>query len=88
MRRCGNQCYTSDILFALKGQIFHGHLNILKVMAPNLARTLNLDEHDNTKPVPIDDIAPGIFQLMLQYTYGDTIFIADAETGKKSLVRL
>ena len=64
---------TSDISFDVKGQIIQAHLVILKAMAPDLVRTLNLDEHDASNPVPISDVEPDIFQTMLEFIYGGTV---------------
>ena len=63
---------TSDISFDVKGQIFHAHLVILKAMAPDFVRTLNLEDHDASISVPISDVEPKTFQTMLKYIYGGT----------------
>ncbi|KAL7509582.1 hypothetical protein ACHAXN_006526 [Cyclotella atomus] len=73
---------TADVVFAVKRQSFHAHLNVLKTMAPNLFRTLGLDEHDKSEPVPIGDVAPDIFQTMLEYIYGGDVYISDVRTAK------
>ena len=68
---------TSDISFDVKGQIIQAHLVILKAMAPDLVRTLNLDEHDASNPVPISDVEPDIFQTMLEFIYGGTVSFSE-----------
>jgi len=73
---------TADVSFDVKGQIMHAHLNILKAMAPDFVRTLNLDEHDKTTPIPIGDVDPDIFQSMLKYIYGDTSSVKETECGR------
>ena len=65
---------TSDISFDVKGQkIMRAHLVILKAMTPDFVRTLNLEEHGSSNPVPISDVEPEIFQLMLEFIYGGTV---------------
>ena len=73
---------TSDISFDVKGQIVQAHLVMLKAMAPDLVRTLNLEEHDTANPVPISDVEPETFHTMLEYIYGGTVAFTDAEHAK------
>jgi hypothetical protein len=66
---------TSDVSFNVKGQLLYAHLNILKAMAPDFVRTLNLDDQDKAHSVPIEDVDPEIFQTMLKHIYGEDIYI-------------
>ena len=73
---------TADVSFDVKGQMIHAHLNILKAMAPDFVRTLNLEEHDKSTPIPIGDVDPDIFRSMMKYIYGDTSAFKVSECGR------
>lgn len=74
---------TADISFNIKGRLTNVHLAILKSAAPDFVRTLNLDEHNNSEHVHIEDIDPDIFETMIEFIYGGTIYISDHRTAKK-----
>ena len=63
-----------DIAFRVgkQKQVIHAHQAVLKTGAPNfheLAKEFSL-----TNPFPVDDVDPEIFQLMIDYIYGERIF--------------
>ena len=85
MRNILSDTDTSDVLFDVKGQIIHAHLAILKAMAPEFVEILNLEDYDNSNPVPIIDVEPQIFQTILEYIYGGAVTFpepAEAEYAK------
>ena len=73
---------TADISFNIKGRLTNVHLAILKSVAPDFVRTLNLDEHNNSEHVHIEDIDPDIFETMIEFIYGGIIYITDHHTAK------
>eukprot|EP00956_Cyclotella_meneghiniana_P001466 scaffold1621_cov117-Cyclotella_meneghiniana.AAC.2 len=74
---------TADISFNVKGRITNVHLAILKSMAPEFVRTLNLDEHHNSpEHVHIEDVDPDIFEKLIEFIYGGTISVTDLQTAK------
>lgn len=73
---------TADISFDVKGQMIRAHLNILKAMAPDFVRTLNLEEHDKSTSIPIGDVEPDIFRSMMKYIYGDASAFKVSECGR------
>jgi hypothetical protein len=77
---------TADISFLVKGRIFHAHLCILKAIAPDFVETLNLEEKDkNSKPVPINDVDPEIFEKVLAYMYGVDLSIMNSQEGRQMI---
>lgn len=70
---------TADVVFIVgKGrktkkrsgaERFYAHSSILSVRAPMLA-TLAEEHHDESKPIPIEDMEPDMFRSLLRYVYG------------------
>ena len=74
---------TADISFNVKGRITNVHLAILKSMAPDFVRTLNLDEHHNSpEHVDIEDVGRDILEKLIEFIYGGTISVTDLQTAK------
>ena len=61
----------ADIAFIVKGRVFPAHRVILKCFAPDLAELS--ETYDKRNPMPIDDVEPDVFQLMLRFVYGARI---------------
>ena len=61
-----------DVTFSVGGEeaeeIF-AHRTILKARAPFLADVV-ADNHDVNSPIPIDDVEPAIFRMLLRFIYG------------------
>eukprot|EP00956_Cyclotella_meneghiniana_P007523 scaffold10172_cov62-Cyclotella_meneghiniana.AAC.10 len=85
----------ADVAFKVKGQIFPSHKIILSCHAPELAELC--ETFDVTSPMPIDDVEPDIFQLMLGFIYDKAIdesewraqaaYLIDPSHHNKSILR-
>lgn len=68
---------TSDVFFELPSNDgrasvhCHAHSVVLRAAAPHLAQLC--ESSDQTSPVVISDIDPGVFLQLLQYVYGGSI---------------
>jgi len=72
---------NSDVVFQIgkgrktkkkKGkELFHAHRNIILARAPILA-SLTEDIEDGT-PIPVEDVDPGIFRMLLRFVYGGEV---------------
>jgi hypothetical protein len=60
-----------DVSFDVGNQIFSVHRLVLKAQAPQFAELV--ESCDLTKPMPINDIDPGMFETILRYLYGQEI---------------
>lgn len=60
-----------DVAFKVKGQIIKTHSIILRAQAKELAELR--ETYDVTNPMPVEDVDPAVFQLMLDTLYGKQI---------------
>jgi hypothetical protein len=60
---------SADVAFKVKNEMFYAHQHILKLRAVDLASDF-CDSCDKTNPLPIDDVDPKIFCIMLKHSYG------------------
>ena len=60
---------TSDLAFQVDDTTIHAHKFILKVQAPELF--LLSESFDKDTPMPITDVKPLVFEMMLKYIYGN-----------------
>lgn len=58
-----NDKETADIAFKVGRKVFHAHKSILKARAP----------FDTDTRMPIENVEPKIFELVLKHVYGQTI---------------
>jgi hypothetical protein len=63
---------SADVAFKVKNEMFYAHQHILKLRAVDLANDF-CDSCDKTNPLPIDDVDPKIFCIMLKHSYGMAI---------------
>lgn len=85
--------YNADITFAVDekdeegGQeMFYAHRVILKTRSPTLAGLA--DESEHSTPIPIKDVRPSIFRMILRFVYGGEIPSKDIlDTQAKVIVR-
>ena len=85
--------YNADISFAVDGkdeeggqEMFYAHRAILKTRSPTLAGLA--DESEHSTPVPIKDVRPSIFRMILRFIYGGEIPSKDIlNTEAKVIVR-
>jgi hypothetical protein len=74
----------TDIAFKVVSEVFHAHKLILKVEAPELYELAI--QFDKDTPMPIQNVEPKSFELMLKYVYGKTILPNEwAEHSKQIL---
>ena len=59
--------------FRVKDQVLYAHKWILKIQAPDLADLCDL--YDETNPVPIKNVDPKLFSIMLNQLYGTDICV-------------
>ena len=76
---------TTDVAFELGDTIFCGHRHLLEVQAPDL---LELAEPfiDNKEPMPIYDVKPNIFEIMLKYVYNGQILPLEWKKHSKQIL--
>jgi hypothetical protein len=67
-----------DVAFRVKRKIVKSHRIILRARAPELAELS--ETYDVNNPMPIDDVKPEVFELMIGTLYGKRI---SAQTWKK-----
>eukprot|EP00956_Cyclotella_meneghiniana_P017618 scaffold28907_cov22-Cyclotella_meneghiniana.AAC.2 len=63
---------TCDIAFDLRGEIMVAHKCIIKSKASDFY--VMCDKYSKTSPMPINDVEPYIFFIMLRSLYGDEVF--------------
>jgi hypothetical protein len=76
---------SADIAFKVKGHNIYAHKAILKAQAPDLAELC--DGCDETNQMPINDVEPEIFQLMLKTLYGSKLTPVDWHENSESILR-
>ena len=64
------------------GEVFHAHKFVLKTCAKGSILAFLCDDCDDETPVPITDVAPKVFRLMLRYVYGGDILAVEWITPK------
>ena len=62
---------TADMAFSVGGRMIFGHRLILKVRAPELFQLA--EQFDVDTPMPINDVDPELFEMMLKHLYGKSI---------------
>eukprot|EP00956_Cyclotella_meneghiniana_P026015 scaffold55476_cov22-Cyclotella_meneghiniana.AAC.1 len=62
---------TADVAFKVKMNIFHAHKAILKARVPELAELA--EPYDTKNPIPMKDVEPDIFEIMLKNVYGKDV---------------
>ncbi|KAL7474144.1 hypothetical protein ACHAW6_000137, partial [Cyclotella cf. meneghiniana] len=62
---------TADITFRVMGKDIFAHKLILGARVPDLA--VMCDAWDKSNPLPIDDVEPELFEMMIKHEYGEPI---------------
>eukprot|EP00956_Cyclotella_meneghiniana_P010909 scaffold15241_cov65-Cyclotella_meneghiniana.AAC.2 len=62
---------SADVAFSLESSVFHAHKAILKARVPELAEIVEPYDTENT--IPIKDVEPEVFEVMLKHVYGKDI---------------
>jgi hypothetical protein len=62
---------TADVTFRVMGRVIFAHKWILETRAPDLA--VLCDSCDKANPLPIEDVEPEIFEIMVKFLYGEEI---------------
>ena len=75
---------TADVAFKLGDSMFYGHKLILKVQAPELFQLA--EQFDKGTPMPIEDVKPEVFEIMLKYLYGKTIHHGEWKNYSKQIL--
>lgn len=75
---------SSDVAFKVKGRVFHAHQIVLKAQAPDLAELT--ESYDKESPLPIKDVDPKIFEIMLRFVYGQDICPAEWHEHSKDIL--
>ena len=68
------------------GEVFHAHELVLQTCAKGSILASLCDDCDDETPVPITDVAPDVFRLMLRYVYGWDILAAEWKDHAKDLL--
>lgn len=75
---------SADVAFIVKGVVYYAHRLILKVQAPEL---LDLSEQfDMETKMPINDVEPATFEIMLRFVYGQNILPHEWKDYSKSIL--
>ena len=75
---------TSDLAFQVGDTTFYAQKFILKAQEPEL---FQLSEHfDKDAPMPINDVKPAIFEIMLKYIYGKIIHVREWKEHAKQIM--
>lgn len=61
----------ADVSFKVKKNVFYAHKSVLKVAAPEFHELA--EQFDKKTRMPIQEVEPEIFKLMLKYMYGQNI---------------
>jgi hypothetical protein len=78
---------TSDTSFKVEqGEVFHAHKLVLKTCAKGSILASLCEDCDGSTPVPITDVAPKVFRLLLRYVYGGDILAAEWKDHAKDLL--
>ena len=76
---------TADVAFELKnGSVVYSHKCILTARVPDFAEMT--EEFNKESPMPMEDVELKIFQLMLKYVYGKSIFASEWREHAKDIV--
>eukprot|EP00956_Cyclotella_meneghiniana_P032867 scaffold91862_cov51-Cyclotella_meneghiniana.AAC.4 len=62
---------TADVAFKVEEHVYYAHKLILKTRVPELAELA--EPYDMSNPIPIKDVDPEIFEIMLKHVYGKGI---------------
>eukprot|EP00956_Cyclotella_meneghiniana_P024124 scaffold48121_cov54-Cyclotella_meneghiniana.AAC.4 len=62
---------SADVAFEVMANVFYAHKAILKARVPEVAELA--EPYDTTNPIPIKDVEPDIFEIMLKNVYGKDI---------------
>ena len=75
---------TADVAFEVGGTIFYAHRLILKVQAHELLELA--EEYDVDTPMPVNDVDPKIFEIMLKHVYGMDILPCEWKDQSKQIL--
>ena len=68
------------------GEVFRAHKLVLQTCAKGSILASLCDDCDGETPVPITDVVPNVFRLMLRYVYGGDIQTAEWKDHAKDLL--
>ena len=75
---------TGDVAFSVADRVFYGHRLILKVRAPEFFQLT--EQFDSKTPMPINDMKPEVFEMMLKHLYGKNISFAEWKEYSKQIL--
>ena len=67
-------------------EVFRAHMLVLKTCAKGSILSSLCEDCDGSTPVPITDVAPKVFRLLLRYVYGGDILAAEWKDHAKDLL--
>jgi uncharacterized small protein (DUF1192 family) len=68
------------------GEVFHAHKLVLRTCTKGSILGSLCDDCDGSTPVPITDVAPKVFRLLLRYVYGGDISAGEWKDHSKDLL--
>jgi hypothetical protein len=68
------------------GEVFHAHMLVLQTCAKGSILGSLCEDCDGETPVPITDVAPKVFRLLLRYVYGGDISAGEWKDHAKDLL--
>jgi speckle-type POZ protein len=75
----------ADVAFKVKRNVFYAHKIILKARAPELFELT--EQFDKETRMPINDVVPKNFELMLKYIYGKQIEASEWRQHSKEIIQ-
>jgi len=77
---------TSEDSLPALSEVFHAHKLVVKICAKGSFLASLCEDCDGSTPLPITNVVPKVFRLMLRYVYGGDLSAADWKDHAKDLI--